>query len=271
MSLDTRTPSAKQVQVTIYSERPKEEREVEIRKIEAQSGITFEKMAFNHVAVTPNDLTSRQCIEDLKHWECNGIFFLASSGSEGGSDETNVTMLVQMQDIGRSYESKCEFDPVVEICAESTKEHLKVLGLTNVIYSSALVSKAVASVAYNSEVNAIFNELSVATRNEFDISPIEEFLSETDPIPTKLSFGRAAYLISKNTRAVLLGWSRRGEHGEVEWVLNPKDKKSTRPWTSHDRVCVIKHLDASQEKARLEWAKLRGAVLMGTVGRKTPR
>lgn len=243
--LDSRTRSAEQVHVTIYSDRPVPEREAEINMVKARDGLNLESMVITHVAVSSIDMTSRECIERLEHWKCNGIYILATSDSEQGTDETNVTLLVQMQDIGRSHESKYKFDPVVEICMESTKEHLKVLGLTNVIYSSALVSKAMAAVAYNPSVNAIYNEFSLAIRNEFDIAPLQEFLPEAETVPRQVNFGQVAHLISQSSRTVLLGWSMQNDQGEVEWILNPKNKRESRAWTDDDRVCVIKHIDAS--------------------------
>jgi hypothetical protein len=243
ISLDSRTKSAKEVSVTIYSDRPADKREAEIHKLkQANTGASLERMTITNVVVDQADFTARHEIEYLRHWECNAIFILVSDEQASRSDETNVATLVQMQDIGLSHNSMYEFDPVVEICAESTEARLKVLGLTNVIHTGALVSKALASVAYTPSNNKIYNELSAATRNEFDISRLDEYVQEGQTCPQSVSFGQAAHLIGKCSQTVLIGWTERGEDGEIEWVLNPKDKTKMRPWSSQDRVCVIKQL-----------------------------
>lgn len=47
--------------------------------------------------------------------------------------------------------------------------------------------------------------------------------------------------MQRAAQQVLIGWTRMQEEtGQMEYIMNPKDKVETRPWSVNDRLVVIK-------------------------------
>ena len=47
-------------------------------------------------------------------------------------------------------------------------------------------------------------------------------------------------MVNRAAHQVVIGWSQRDEHGDLAWVVNPKDKLKPRPWGPEDKIVVIK-------------------------------
>jgi len=154
------------------------------------------------------------------------------------------------------------FDPVVEMCEDSTAEHLKICGFTNFVHSNSLVSQALAAVAENPAINSIYAELMSGLNNHFEFRCYEEFLCEGEQPPAELSFWEAAHRVSLCGDISLIAWTAPAGSGDKEgggvdkgeghddeevqglggpnFEMNPKDKTTPRPWTPRDRLVVIR-------------------------------
>lgn len=223
--------------VTIFSDVSQAIRDKTFAQLAEDGVADLRGIEIKHIVVNPEDMTRRTKLEKLQHWNARAIFMLADLVVEG--DDTNVAVLAQLQYIGKTQECKYKFDPVVEMCENSTADHLKVTALDNLIHSSSLISQALAAVTYDPKVNQIYTEFFSKTETGFAIARLEEFTPDNQ-VPRSVSFAEAALLVSKQTQAVLVGWtSINPETTAVEWTLNPKDKTAQRPWLENDRICMI--------------------------------
>lgn len=220
-----------------------------------------------HKEVEKATFTSRRELEKLNHKEHELIFILADRElylTEKAADEKTAAILVQLKDIttnaaGWTDEERKRFNPVVEMSDKDAIKILTEIGFPNIIDSSSLVSQALAAVAENGGLNAIFSELCLMRSNEFDILPLETFLDEDEPMPTKISFGEVAVRVAQSYTAVPIAWSDmieeededldgdgipddNGEKKEkvMGFVVNPKDKAKQRTWNPSDRIVVIR-------------------------------
>jgi Trk K+ transport system NAD-binding subunit len=251
-ALDSRADQGCSMKVTVYSEHPAEERVDEIGKFKGRFGHKMDNIIIQHVAVPFKDLTAHDNLMSLEHWKCSSIFVLADADRPGGPDKMNVAIMAHLQAIGRAHpDQKKRFNPVIEMHTQNTKEYLKTIGLKNLVHSSSLVSKALASVAYQPEINEICTDLTSMRDNEFNILSLAEFLPPDRDLPTSISFGEAAFYVNSAKHAILVGWSpHEPTEDDCDWVLNPPDKDNPRPWTPADRVVVLIRLDRTGSTPR---------------------
>lgn len=242
--------------VEIYSPRPVEDREEAIENIVALKK-PFKNLTIKNLQVDNDMFTSRLELERLNHETHEKIFILADvdMDTRSGADEKTVCLLSQLQYIRQTMTKRGKkmpttFNPVVEMCEDSTKEHLNICGLNNLVHSVSLVAQALAAVAEDPKVNAIYSDLMSQTSNEFDICRFEEFLPSGKRAPDMLSFGEATYRISLVTEAILVAWSDGEVDGQMQWTMNPKDKITPRRWTSKDRCVVIRRIYETMKSPR---------------------
>lgn len=230
--------------IDVYSTVPTVDREAEIRKIEQQHrmGEGFEAITIVHHEVDRAVATSRLELQRLRHYEKDKVFILAEGETNTHRDERTLAVLAQLQMIMRDADTKRvkPFNPVVEMCEDSTKEHLQICGFNNFVHSSSLISQALAAVTEEPKVNAIYAELMSGIENEFDIRSYTDFLPDGILEPDELAFGEAAWNLACLGEMALLGWSYTSEDGTRTWELNPKDKITSRPWSSEERVVLIR-------------------------------
>jgi len=237
--------------VDIYSPRPAAERKEDVEALQQQSGVTY-TFEIKQMEVDASKVSSYLELSQLNHQQYRGIFILAEFDSErGAADERTMMCLAQLQRINRHKKAPAEyhFDPVVEMCEDSTAEHLKMVGLTNFVHSNSLVSQALAAVTENPSVNSIYADLMSGLTNHFEFRRYEDFLPEGQQLPSELSFWEAAYQVSQCGDISLIAWTAPpevdAESGEGKagiFDMNPKDKVTPRPWTD-DRLVVIRRSD----------------------------
>lgn len=264
--------------VEIYSPRAPEEREEELTKFQAVTH-QFVNVNVYHKEVEKATFTSRRELDKLNHKEHELIFILADRElylTEKAADEKTAAILVQLKDIttnaaGWTDEERKRFNPVVEMSDKDAIKILTEIGFPNIIDSSSLVSQALAAVAENGGLNAIFSELCLMRSNEFDILPLETFLDEDEPMPAKISFGEVAVRVAQSYTAVPIAWSDMieeededldgdgipdddGQKNELKkgFVVNPKDKAKQRIWSPSDRIVVIREKITGPDGAKNE-------------------
>jgi len=228
--------------ITIYSPRPVQERETDIAKLEQRFGHKLVAVEITHMCIDEEEASSRIELQRLNHHEHDSIFILAEGATRARADERTMAVLTQLTNIGAQIseeEEKKPFDPVVEMCEDSTAEHLKMCGFDNFVHSNSLVSQALAAVTEEPKVNAIYHDLMSNKNNTFEFRSFKDFLPEGEKEPEMLSFGEAAHRISLAGDIALVAWSA-GTPEQREWVMNPKDKVTPRAWTPDDRVVVVR-------------------------------
>lgn len=228
----------------IFSPRPRSEREEAIEKLQQTVGRRLRALSIKHIDVEESQMTSRFELEKLRHHTHDSIFMLADVAKFGtkGADVRTLAALAQLQYLNRGLcaSERKAFDPVVEMCEDSTAEHLKVCGLTNFVHSNSLVSQALAAVTEEPSVNAIYHDLMSAKYNQFEFRALSELLPEGEELPETISFGEIAYRASLVGDISVVAWSF-DQGADRKWELNPKDKRATRQWSQEDRVVVIRH------------------------------
>jgi len=234
--------------VLIYAAESISARMHEIYDLEQQrpSG-AFKNFTMKHMETTKSTLTSKKELEHCNHFDFDSIFILADVELEGkaGADEKSVAVLVQLQHMNKSalHLMKKKFDPVVEMCEDSTKEHLAICGFTNLIHTNSLISQALAAVTEDRKVNQICSELMSQKDVMFEIHALEDYLAPEETLPDYVSFGEVAMMVGLVCPAVLVGWSDTNDENQIEWFLNPKDKVRSRKWSKEDRVVVIRRIN----------------------------
>mmetsp|Transcript_107808 Transcript_107808/g.285724 ORF Transcript_107808/g.285724 Transcript_107808/m.285724 type:complete len:792 (+) Transcript_107808:40-2415(+) len=239
-------------EVVIYSASDIEDRKATISQLQVQhlDGQGYSALKIEHKYVEIERFSSKVELMKLKHEEFDKVFILAEGQHDAevdNRDEKTLAVLTQLQVIHRRLPDEAKarrFDPVVEMCEDSTKEHLKVCGFTNFVHSSSLVSQALAAVTEEPKVNAIYGNLMSGREHSFNIRPFSEYLPEGEELPKELSFAEAAYKISLVGDISLLAWSVVDEEGAIAWEMNPADKVTPRPWTKEDRVVVVRRFCA---------------------------
>jgi len=230
--------------VVIYSPHPVQDREDDILKLEQGLGHSFRAMRISHLSVDAEKASSRLELLRLKHYEHDSIFILAEGETRARADERTMAVLAQLSDIDRSISAqerrRGKFDPVVEMCEDSTADHLRVCGFTNFVHSNSLVSQALAAVTEEPKVNAIYTELMTNSSNTFEFRSLEDFIEEDEDVPEEVSFGEVALKLSEAGDITLVAWSITDEDGQRQWEMNPKDKLFKRRWTPEDRLVVIR-------------------------------
>jgi len=235
-------------EVVIYSASDIEDRKATISQLQVQhlDGQGYSALKIEHKYVEIERFSSKVELMKLKHEEFDKVFILAEGQHDAevdNRDEKTLAVLTQLQVIHRRLPDEAKarrFDPVVEMCEDSTKEHLKVCGFTNFVHSSSLVSQALAAVTEEPKVNAIYGNLMSGREHSFNIRPFSEYLPEGEELPKELSFAEAAYKISLVGDISLLAWSITNDDGELAWEMNPVDKVTPLPWSKEDRVVVLR-------------------------------
>jgi len=230
--------------VRIYSPEPEADRKAAIENLAQQwaPGVGFESVTITHAEVDSDVVSSQVELKALRHQDYDKVFVLTEGNGRDSGDQRTVAVLTQLQNIHDMLpesEKTRPFCPVVEMCEDSTKEHLKLCNLTNVIHSSSLVSQALAAVTEDAKVNGIYADLMSGREHTFDIRSFQQLLpNETEP--KELSFAEAAWKLSVVGDISLIAWSRICEDGDIEWKMNPYDKVTPRPWTPNDRLVVLR-------------------------------
>jgi len=244
----------KGTEVEVYTYREVSFREEFLHKVQEQRHQRLDNLTIKHLWVEASLMTSRFELEKLKHYEHDSIFILADIEKEGrtGADERTMAALAQLQHLSKLQHHhhhhhhgvpQPRFDPVVEMCEDSTAEHLKICGLNNFVHSNSLVSQAIAAVAEEASTNAIYNDLMSADENHFEFRDLADFWPEDETMPTEVCFGELIHLISLVGDISLIAWSK-GEGEDREWELNPTDKTEKRPWSDEDQLVVIRRTSA---------------------------
>mmetsp|Transcript_19273 Transcript_19273/g.53835 ORF Transcript_19273/g.53835 Transcript_19273/m.53835 type:complete len:808 (-) Transcript_19273:397-2820(-) len=239
-------------EVNIYSAEQVGYRESTIAELQhnQRDGQGYAALKIVHRDVEIEHYSSNVELTRLKHQEFDKIFILAELNREAkrdNRDEKTVAVLSQLQMIHCGLpenEKTRRFDPVVEMCEDSTKEHLQMCGFANLVHSSSLVSQAIAAVIEESKVNAIYGDLMSGREQSFDIRAFAQYLPQDEALPKELSFAEAAYRIALAGDISLLAWSVVDEEGAIAWEMNPADKVTPRPWTKEDRVVVVRRFCA---------------------------
>jgi len=237
--------------VDIYSNRSIEECEHIVKMMKVRRHLEFKNITVNHIfSATP---TARDSINDLPLHDYSEFFItpdVTPDHDECAADTDNIAVIVQMQTIlGNGLMAK-PFDPVVEVCEPTTKEHLNLLGITNSLNSNLLIARSLAVVAVERHFNGIVQKLlSVdGTGEQFDVCDIADFLPPGEPIPKEMSFLEAtAYVCWASSCMTLVGWSA-GSGVHRDWDMNPLCKDKPRPWLEDDRLVVIKKENSGSSK-----------------------
>jgi len=234
-------------EVMVYSPCPEGERVTEIMKFQQEHG-EFHKFKIAHAEVEETKFTSRLELSRLKHETYDSVFLLAETCCSANtvSDERSMTILSQLTYLRELLEEEegvnaKHFDPVVEMCEDSTFEHLKICGFTNFVHSNSLVSQALAAVTEDPSVNSIYADLMSGVTNSFEFVPYEMFLPKFSEVPAEVCFWDIAYMATLAGDISVVGWTEK-KGDERKFVLNPKDKITPRPWTADDRVVIIRRL-----------------------------
>mmetsp|Transcript_80633 Transcript_80633/g.261275 ORF Transcript_80633/g.261275 Transcript_80633/m.261275 type:complete len:798 (+) Transcript_80633:120-2513(+) len=230
--------------VRIYSPEPEADRKAAIENLAQQwaPGAGFASFTITHAEVDDDVVSSQVELKVLRHQDYDKVFVLTEGNDRDSGDQRTVAILTQLQNIHDMLpesEKTRRFCPVVEMCEDSTKEHLKLCNLTNVIHSSSLVSQALAAVTEDAKVNGIYADLMSGREHTFDIRSFQQLLpGETEP--KELSFAEAAWKLSIVGDISLIAWSRFCGDGHISWQMNPYDKVTPRPWTPNDRLVVLR-------------------------------
>lgn len=209
---------------------------------------SFKNFTVEHLETTQSAMASQKELKCCNHFAYDSIFILADVELDGkdGADQKTVAVLAQLQHMNSSsLHLMCkEFNPVVEMCEDSTKELLAIYNLNNLIHSNSLISRALAGVAEDRKLNQIFSELMSQKDVKFEMHALEKYLAPEETLPDVVSFGEVAMIVGMASSAVLVGWSQINDENQTEWILNPKDKVKSRTWRKEDRVAVIRRLHA---------------------------
>jgi len=224
-------------EVDIYCSLGEEEVQEILSNAQRRQDKHFENISVSKIYFTPaNALTSMYRLKELPLETYDHIFLLADA-SQGvdRADEQTVAMVLQMKSLVSEREPEKDFQPMIEICTPTAEEQLSQVGIQNMINTTLLVSKALAMVAISDTNHGVLSDLLSADGNNMDIMDLADYLAEGETLPKMLTFAEATAIVGRAAQQVLIGWSEDGE-----FVVNPKSKLDPRPWTSDDRLVVIK-------------------------------
>jgi hypothetical protein len=203
---------------------------------EEESGKKLVNISLKTIYSIPShQMTSKHKISKMPLAAYDYHFVLADAAlGFQGADEQTVAMIIQMKMILGEEAPEKEFAPLVEICTPTADSQLALCNITNTLNTTSLMSKALALVTIDTLAHGVLSDLLSASGNNMDIKLLSEYIGDEN-LPTEIAFVEATALVSHNSQQCVIGWSLDGE-----WIVNPKDKVTPRPWTPSDKVIVIK-------------------------------
>lgn len=226
----------------IYSSLSDDEVKDILFNAQARAGQKFEKISIKVHATPFAHMTSAYRLKALEPETFDHIYVLADS-SQGvqRADEMTVATCLQMQSIFKQSGTDKVFSPMVEICTTTGDSQLVQMGMINTLNTTLTMSRALAMVAIDTVAHGVLSDLFSSDGNAMDLKQLGGFLPEDAKLPDEITFAEAAAIVSRGAQMVLVGWSVcTGD--EKEWIINPKDKMEPRPWSSEDRLVVIKDI-----------------------------
>eukprot|EP00930_Biecheleria_cincta_P046450 TRINITY_DN3202_c0_g1_i1.p1 TRINITY_DN3202_c0_g1~~TRINITY_DN3202_c0_g1_i1.p1 ORF type:complete len:790 (-),score=196.60 TRINITY_DN3202_c0_g1_i1:250-2619(-) len=226
----------------IYSSLAEDEVKEILFNAQARAEQKFEKISIKVHATPAAHMTSAYRLKALELETFDHIYLLADA-SQGvqKADEMTVATCLQMQNIFKQSGTDKVFSPMVEICTTTGDAQLVQMGMTNTLNTTLTMSRALAMVAIDTVAHGVLSDLFSSNGNAMDIKQLEGFLPEDTKLPDEITFAEAAAIVTRAAQMVLVGWSVcTGD--EKEWIINPKDKTESRPWTPEDRLVVIKDI-----------------------------
>eukprot|EP00930_Biecheleria_cincta_P061707 TRINITY_DN4726_c0_g2_i1.p1 TRINITY_DN4726_c0_g2~~TRINITY_DN4726_c0_g2_i1.p1 ORF type:complete len:800 (-),score=170.37 TRINITY_DN4726_c0_g2_i1:58-2457(-) len=207
-----------------------------LQNAEEETGKKLVNISLKTIYTIPShQMTSKHKISKMPLAAYDYHFVLADAAlGFRGADEQTVAMIIQMKMILAEEAPEKDFAPLVEICTPTADSQLRLCNITNTLNTTSLMSKAMALVAIDTLAHGVLSDLLSASGNNMDIKYLSEYLGDQE-LPTDISFVEATAIVTQHSQQCVIGWSLDGE-----WIVNPKEKLTPRPWTPSDKVIVIK-------------------------------
>jgi len=238
-ALDAMTASGTEVE--LYTTLSQEEVQEVLENTQAKNESRFENVAVTTVHTTPShSMAAMSKLKQLPIEEYEEMFMLADNSlGPVMADKQTVAMIAQMKALLEERDPDAEFQPMVEFCTDNAGEQLSLIGIQNLINTSSMMSRALAMVTISNTAHAVLCDLLSTDGNNLDIMELAYYLAPGEELPEELTFAEATAMTNRAAQQVIIGWSE-GSGSEKEWVINPKDKLKSRPWTTEDKIIVIK-------------------------------
>eukprot|EP00440_Ansanella_granifera_P033484 gb/GFBE01036330.1/.p1 GENE.gb/GFBE01036330.1/~~gb/GFBE01036330.1/.p1 ORF type:complete len:777 (+),score=183.84 gb/GFBE01036330.1/:1-2331(+) len=211
-----------------------------VENAEQENAKKLHNIKLRTIFTTPShQMTSQHRIKSMPLVTYDFHFVLADSGlSFQKADEQTVAMIIQMKSIMTDQAPDKEYSPLVEICTPTAKEQLSLCEVSNTINTTSMMSRALALVAIDTLAHGVLSDLLSANGNNMDITFLQDYLTD-EPLPQMVSFAEVTAIVNRGVQQCVIGWSE-GEGADKEWIVNPKDKITPRPWSPKDKIVVIK-------------------------------
>jgi len=228
-------------EVELYTTLSEEEVNEVLENTQRKNEQTFENIKVTAVHTTPSHSMAAMCrLKQLPLKKYDEMFLLADNSlGPVMADKQTVAMVVQMKALLEERVQDAEFQPMVEYCTDNAGNQLSLVGIQNLINTSSLMSRALAMVAIDTTAHGVLCDLLSTDGNNLDIMYLSYYLAPGEQLPRELNFAEATAIVNRAAQQVIIGWSE-GNGSEKEWVINPKDKLRSRPWTPEDKLIVIK-------------------------------
>eukprot|EP00928_Gymnodinium_smaydae_P069403 TRINITY_DN5287_c0_g1_i1.p1 TRINITY_DN5287_c0_g1~~TRINITY_DN5287_c0_g1_i1.p1 ORF type:complete len:790 (+),score=202.87 TRINITY_DN5287_c0_g1_i1:44-2371(+) len=235
-------------EVDIYTGLSEQECEEILANAQRRQGSELKNVKTKIFSAKRTGMAAMHELERLPLSSYDYCFVLADAEIDGPqrADQRTVAMIAQMRTLLASSKptsprslSATNFDPVVEVCSSQAASQLALCGVNNSVNTGVMLSKALAMVGMSVVAHGVLVDLLSADGNNFDIMKLPDYLASGEEMPESLSFAEATAIVTRAAQQVLVGWSQ-GRGSELEWIINPKDKLESRPWTIEDRLVVIK-------------------------------
>jgi len=238
-ALDAMTAAGTKVE--LYTTLSQEEVEEILENTQVKNEKRFDNIEVTSVHTTPSQsMASMSRLKQLPIEQYDEMFLLADNSlGPVMADKQTVAMIVQMKVILEERVQDAEFQPMVEFCTDNAGEQLSLVGIQNLINTSSMMSRALAMVTISTTAHGVLCDLLSTDGNNLDIMYLSYYLAPGEQLPKELNFAEATAITNRAAQQVIIGWSE-GSESEKQWVINPKDKLKSRPWTPEDKIIVIK-------------------------------
>jgi hypothetical protein len=233
-------------EVDIFTGLEQEDCKHILENAQLRAGKTLTNIAITIHYAPPRSMASMHYIERLRVRSYDHIFVLADRETESyeKADTKTVAMIIQLRHLMDNAHGDSKvvstFNPVVETCTSIAEEQLAMCGITNVVNTSLLLSRALALVTMKQVSHGVLMDLLSIDGNNLDIQDLQAYLGKGEKLPAELSFAEATSYVHRAAQQILIGWTQEREDGSTEYIINPKKKLETRPWHAGCRLLVIK-------------------------------
>lgn len=176
----------------------------------------------------------RRHLETLPIESYDSIMILAEGDADATyADSRSLSSLLLIRDIQQKRTNK-ECTVISEIMDPRTKQLVSVAQISDYVVSNELVSKSMAMVLEEREINIVLTELFTADGSEIFMRDCKTYVGKDEKANFWQISQRAGF-----RREILIGWRRKGE----DVILNPTNKDEALSWNIDEDIMIVIAVD----------------------------